>query len=115
MDSNELTKILNVEVQKKVKNENIIATNKTLFDISKTDVIFYKFEYDRKIKNHMVLFMPDFLDYADEVIIPKIKEYRDKNKYCQYYIYAKYISADMNQMADKDVFLIQLRIGKGEN
>ena len=114
MDSNELTKILNDEVQKKVKNENIIATNKTLFDISKVDVIFYKFDYDRKIKNPIVLFMPDFLDYADEVIVPKIKEYKDKNKHCQYQIYAKYISADMNQVADKDVFLIKLYIGEGE-
>ena len=115
MDSNELTKISNDEVQKKVKNENIIATNQSFIDISNVDVIFHKFEYDRKTKNPMVLFMSDFLDYANEVIVPKIKEYKDKNKNCQYHIYVKYISADNNQVADKNVFLIQLRIGKGEN
>lgn len=71
MDSNELTKILNDEVQKKVKNEKIIATNQTfinILDIPKVEVYMNKFEYDRKT-NPMVLFMSDFLDYTDEFIV----------------------------------------------
>ena len=118
MDSFELAKILNDEVQKKVKDENIIARNQTfinILDIPKVGVYVYKFEYDSKTTDIMGLFMPDFLKYADEFIVPKIKEYRDNNKNCQYQIYAKYISADMNQTADKNVFLISLYIGKVEN